>query len=147
MSADSLRFQMRRGTLSLVLAVGLAMPVSATEVLRSEPGIEVTIENQIEAFQADDFIGAFTYASPTIRKLFGSPERFGDMVRNGYPMVWRPGEFRFLELREIDGLLWQQVLVRDEQGTVHLLDYQMIQTPDGWLINGVQILRPPDVGA
>ena len=69
------------------------------------------------------------------------------MVRNGYPMVWRPDEFRFLELRDIDGRVWQKVLIRDEFGAVHLLDYQMVQTPDGWRINGVQVLRPPDVGA
>ena len=94
---------MRRGTLALILAVGLALPVSAEKTLQSVPGIELTIEGQIEAFLADDFSSAFTYASPNIRELFGSAERFGAMVRNGYPMVWRPDEFRFLELREIDG--------------------------------------------
>jgi len=138
---------MRQGTLALILAACLALPVSAVETLESEPGIEFTIQSQIEAFLADDFTGAFTFASPTIRSLFGSPERFGAMVRNGFPMVWRPQEFRFLELREIDGRFWQKVFVRDEFGAAHLLDYQMIRTQDGWLINGVQILRPPDVGA
>ena len=138
---------MRRGILAIILVVGLALPVTAADTLPSEPGIELTIQSQIEAFLADDFSSAFTYASPNIRELFGSAERFGAMVRNGYPMVWRPDEFRFLELREIDGRYWQKLFVRDEFGAIHLLDYQMIQTPDGWLINGVQILRPPGVGA
>jgi hypothetical protein len=38
-------------------------------------------------------------------------------------------------------------MIRDQLGGVHMLDYQMIQTPDGWRINGVQLLRAPDVGA
>ena len=138
---------MRRKALALLFSVSLVFPVAAAENLPSEPGIESTIQSQIEAFLVDDFSAAFTYASPNIHMLFGSAESFGAMVRNGYPMVWRPEEFRFLELREIDGQRWQKVLIRDEQGAVHLLDYQMIQTSDGWLINGVQVLRAPDVGA
>ena len=122
---------MRRRTLAIVLSVGLALPAAAAENLPSEPGVESTIQSQIEAFLEDDFSEAFTFASPSIRMLFGSAERFGAMVQNGYPMVWRPDEFRFLELREFDGQFWQKVLIRDELGTVHVLDYQMIQTEDG----------------
>ncbi len=138
---------MRQRILAIVVSLGLAFPVSAAEVLPSEPAIEQTIQSQIEAFLIDDFSRAFTFASPSIHAFFGNAERFGAMVRNGFPMVWRPGEFRFLELRDIDGQFWQKVLIRDEQGAVHLLDYQMIQTPEGWRINGVQILRAPDAGA
>jgi hypothetical protein len=119
----------------------------AAEVLPLEPGIESTIRSQIDAFLIDDFATAFTFASPNIKSLFGSSERFGQMVRNGYPMVWRPGEVRFLELRDIDGALWQKVMIRDQAGEFHMLDYQMIEGPEGWQINGVQILRRPDVGA
>ena len=106
--------------------------------------IEKTIESQIEAFQRDDFAEAFTFASPTIQMLFGSAERFGSMVRNGYPMVWRPDDVRFLELREINGTLWQKVQVMDKSGTIHILDYQMVPGENGWRINGVQLLRAPD---
>jgi hypothetical protein len=138
---------MRRRVLAIVFSVCLALPAAAAEDMPSEPGVETAIQSQIEAFLDDDFSKAFTFASPFIRTLFGSAERFGAMVRNGYPMVWRPDEFGFLELREIDGQLWQKVLIRDELGTVHILDYQMIQTEGGWLIIGVQILREPEVGA
>ena len=127
--------------------VSLGAETNAAEVLPPEPGIETTIQSQIDAFLADDFPKAFTFASPNIRMLFGSPERFGAMVRQGYPMVWRPGEVRFLELRDIDGALWQKVLIRDQSGRLHILDYQMVETGDGWRINGVQLLRPPGVGA
>ena len=121
--------------------------VVAEQVLVPEPGIEATIGAQIEAFKVDDFAEAFTYASPNIQGMFGSHERFGQMVQNGYPMVWRPGEVHFLELRDIAGNLWQRVQIFDQSGGRHVLDYQMIQTPDGWRINGVQLLPVPGVNA
>ena len=138
---------MRQTVIALAISMGLALQADAAEVLNADPGIVDTIQSQIEAFQVDDFTTAFTFASPSIRRLFGDVDRFGAMVRNGYPMVWRPGEVRFLELREIDGRIWQKVLIRDQLGAVHILDYQMLQLDGGWLINGVQILRAPDVGA
>lgn len=120
----------------------LAAPVAAQEA-----EIEDVIENQIEAFQADDFAQAFTYASPQIRALFGTPDNFGQMVRQGYPMVYRPGAVEMLQLREVAGGLWQRVEITDQNGAVHLLDYQMIETPEGWQINAVQMLTTPGVGA
>jgi hypothetical protein len=69
------------------------------------------------------------------------------MVRQGYPMVWRPADVRFLELREIQGNLYQRVMIRDAAGRLHLLDYAMGQTDRGWRIRGVQLLRPPEAGA
>ena len=37
-------------------------------------------------------------------------------------------------------------IIRDATGTLHALEYAMIQGPDGWLINGVTLLPPPDLG-
>ena len=111
------------------------------------PGIEATIQSQIDAFRADDFETAFTFASPSIRTLFGSSTRFGAMVRNGYPMVWKPSDVRFLELRRQGPFLFQKVFVRDAAGAPHVLEYNMIQTEDGWRIDGVQLLAAPPIGA
>ncbi|MDD9921406.1 MAG: DUF4864 domain-containing protein [Boseongicola sp.] len=138
---------MRLVWIAVLTWFAIAVPSIGQEALPRSSGIENTIQSQIDAFQVDDFEKAFTFASPNIRTLFGNSDRFGSMVRNGYPMVWRPSELRFLELREIAGNLWQKILVRDTNGNIHLLDYQMIQTDDGWRINGVQLLRAPDVGA
>ncbi|MEM6637093.1 MAG: DUF4864 domain-containing protein [Pseudomonadota bacterium] len=130
--------------------IGAVLALAASFASAQEPrnpSIEGTIQRQLEAFQADDFVTAFTFASPSIRQMFGTPERFGQMVRNGYPMVWRPAEVEYLELREIRGALWQKVLIRDGEGRFHTLDYQMIPTEGGWQINGVTVVRQPDVGA
>ncbi len=140
---------MRFGRLFIAVLASVAWlgTASAQNALPRDAGIEGTITAQIDAFLADDFAKAFTYASPNIQGMFGTSERFGQMVRNGYPMVWRPDDVQYLELRDIAGNLWQKVLIRDRQGGAHVLDYQMIQTPEGWRINGVQILQAPDVSA
>ncbi len=130
----------------LLLAVSLSAGLASGAFAQSDE-IEANISAQIQAFKADDFATAFTFASPNIQRLFGDPENFGTMVRRGYPMVWRPADVRFLELREISGALWQKVMITDGDGRVHLLDYQMIQQENGWKINGVQLLGNSDPAA
>jgi hypothetical protein len=109
--------------------------------------IQTTIRSQIEAFQADDFASAFEFASPNLRRLFGTSEVFEQMVTKGYPMVWRPAEVRYLDLAEINGDLWQKVLIKDQQGRLHMLGYRMLETDLGWKITGVHLLSHPDVAA
>lgn len=121
--------------------ISLGLPVAAQE----EP-IRNTIQSQIDAFRKDDFVAAFDFASPTIKGIFGSPERFGQMVTQGYPMVHRPSAVEMLELREAEGRLWQRVLVTDVAGRGHVLEYQMIETPEGWKINGVELLKSDGIG-
>lgn len=133
---------MRNWMLAVVLAVGMVSAVAAQDT-----DIEGVIGSQIEAFQADDFVGAFEFAHPSIRNIFRTPENFGRMVTEGYPMVWRPAEVTYLELRDVGGDLWQKVQIVDSDGAVHLLDYRMSQTPEGWKINGVQLLEAPGVSA
>lgn len=123
------------------LFIALAAPAVA-----QESPIQSTIEAQLDAIQRDDFAAAFTYASPTIKRVFGTPENFGRMVREGYPMVYRPGAVKMLELREVAGGLWQRVMITDTGGRTHLLDYQMVETADGWQINAVQLLKAEGAG-
>lgn len=132
---------MHRSLLVFAMILGLMAPAAAQE----EP-IQNTIQNQLDAFQADDFARAFTFASPLIKGIFGSPENFGAMVSQGYPMVYRNSDVSMLELREVAGNLWQRVMITDQSGRTHLLDYQMIETAEGWQINAVQLLPAPDIG-
>ena len=129
---------MRRGLYAVLTVVCLAFPATAQE----QP-IQDTIQSQIDAFIADDFAKAFSYASPNIKGLFGTAENFGAMVTQGYPMVHRPAEVEMQELREVAGNLWQRVRVTDQAGQAHFLDYMMIETPEGWQINAVQLLPAP----
>ena len=136
---------MRRMILVTLVVVAGALSVFAQEA--RNVAIEGTIQSQIDAFQVDDFAAAFAFASPNIRRIFGSSDNFGSMVRQGYPMVWRPAEVRFLELQELDGRMVQRVMIRDQAGVFHVLEYQMQPGPDGWQINGVRIVPQAEVGA
>lgn len=126
----------------LLASLFLALPAAAQDA-----PIRATIEDQLQAFQADDFATAFTFASPNIKAIFGTPENFGRMVSEGYPMVHRPAAVKMLELREVAGGLWQRVMITDQSGRTHLLDYQMIEAENGWQINAVHLLKAEGVGA
>ncbi len=115
--------------------------VAAVGAQAQDAEIRGTITQQFEAFKVDDFATAFTFASPTLQQFFQSPQNFGRMVTQGYPMVWRPANVDFLELREEDGAYFQRVQITDVKGRFHILEYRMMQTPEGWRINGVQVLE------
>ncbi len=133
--------------ITLCGVLGLSAGIAPAQDAGSAGAIEDVIQSQIDAFLADDFETAFTFASPMIKGIFGTPERFGSMVRNGYPMVWRPSDVQFLALEERGGRVHQKLMVRDSDGTLYMLDYEMLETPEGWQINGVQVLRAPELGA
>ncbi|MGX9353270.1 DUF4864 domain-containing protein [Shimia sp. W99] len=128
--------------LSFVMALGLWGAVASA----NQDDVKFVIESQMEAFKADDMAGAFDFAADGIQKVFGTAERFGEMVRRGYPMVHRPEEVVFLEFRQEAGSLWQKVLVTDQSGVVHVLDYEMIPTESGWRIGAVLLMKRAVVG-
>ncbi len=137
---------MRRIALGLALVAGLSLSVQAQDV--GDRGIEAVIRGQMDAFIADDLDGAFDFASPGIRRIFGDAQRFGGMVRQGYPMVYRPADVRFLELTERGGSQLQKVMVRDDAGAFHVLEYEMQPGADGgWVIDGVRLLEAAQLGA
>ena len=138
---------MRKLTLGLALAASMAGSLWAQDVVSPDPAIESTIQSQIDAFLKDDFETAFTFASPNIRNMFRTPEIFGRMVQQGYPMVWRPEDVTFGELRELGGGLYQTVILKDAAGTLHYLAYRMDMINGQWRISGVQFIQAPDVSA
>ena len=121
---------------ALALGAGAAWADTAQDV----------IGQQLKAFNDRDVPKAFTFASPTIKGIFGNARNFGDMVSRGYPMVWDNSDVRFLTSREEAGSVFEKVLVRDAQGNLHVLEYKMIPVDDSWQIDGVQLI-PSDVGA
>lgn len=137
---------MRNKLLAMVGGVMMTL-LAALGVAAQQAEIEGTISSQIEAFKADDFEQAFTYATPDLQRLFQSPQNFQRMVTQGYPMVWRPAEVTYLEIEERGSILFQKVQIVDAKGRQHLLLYRMVQTDQGWRIGGVQILQASDFSA
>lgn len=124
----------------------LIMWLWASMAPAQEADIQTVIAQQMSDIAGRDMGAAFDHASPMIQGMFGNPANFGAMVQQLYPMVWNNAETRFLELREIDGVLWQKLMIRDDTGGFHLLDYEMIETDRGWKIDGVVLLPAPDMG-
>jgi hypothetical protein len=120
---------------------------SAPALEAQQSTITDTIDGQIAAFLAQDVERAFGFASPMIRGMFRTPEVFGQMVRQGYPMVWRPADVRYGTAESAGAVTRQTVIITDQAGAVHLLEYEMIPMEGGWLINGVRLLQAPQVGA
>ena len=130
-----------------VVVMSLCFCTLANAQESAKPQITSTIQSQFDALSKDDFEQAFTYASPFIKGLFGTSQNFGVMVSRSYPMVHRAEDVRFLELRSIAGSLYQKVQVRDAEGRIHFLDYQMIEEENGWKINGVQLIKATGLSA
>ena len=124
----------------------LLAPLPALAQEQAEDAITGVISQQLDAFNARDIGAAWAFASPGIKRMFGTPENFGRMVETGYPMVWTNSDARFLQREEVGGALVQRVFVRDAEGAAWILEYAMIETPQGWQIDGVSIVPAPDVG-
>ena len=141
---------MNRWMALLVLGLAVVYPLrtaAADSGLadRDQAAIRTTIESQLAAFQRDDGAAAFTYAAPSIREQFGTPDNFMSMVRTGYDPVYRPREVEFHDIVALDGAPTQEVLVVDRNGVAYLAYYLMQQQPDGrWLIKGCVLRRIPD---
>lgn len=99
--------------------------------------IRYVIEHQLIAFLKDDRITAFACASPGIQEQFRTPENFIQMVKLGYPAVYRPRSTVFENITTIQGIITQPVLLLGPDGTPMRALYLMEQQPDTtWRING-----------
>jgi chlorite dismutase len=119
-----------------LLAVAQAVPAADAAAVRK------VIEAQIDAFRRDDAERAFSYAAPGIREMFGTPERFMEMVRTSYAVVYRPHGVTFKAPVRMGADLVQPVRMIDQEGHGWLVVYPMERQPDGgWRINGCQLGR------
>ncbi len=122
------------------LFIGFGSAVAAQDA-----SIEDVIADQLQAFNDRDVAAAWAHASPTIKGIFGTPENFGRMVENGYPMVWDNSDVQFLEQQTFDSRIRQEVQIKGPDGVFYILDYQMIETEAGWQINAVQVVPAPEI--
>jgi len=132
-----------RSLCALLLAVA-PLHVAAQSAVSPEDAraVREVIEAQIDAFRKDDAARAFSLATPGIREKFGSPEKFMDMVRSSYAVVYRPASVAFEAPVAIDGQILQPVRMTDAEGRAWLAVYPMQRQPDGsWRTNGCQLGR------
>lgn len=103
--------------------------------------IRNAIERQLQAFQNDDAVSAFAFASPGIQQTFQNPDNFIEMVKNYYQPVYRPRSVVFDDLAIVNGNLAQPVLLHGPDEIPIRALYLMEQQPDGsWRIHGCHLV-------
>jgi hypothetical protein len=127
---------------ALMMVLSFAVTADAQTSDADNEAIRSVIAGQIAAFQADDGSTAYSYAAPSIRNVFTSPETFMAMVRSGYQPVYRPRSVTYGRLRELGGRVVQEVFVVGPDGETYTALYAMQQQEDGsWKISGCRIAR------
>ena len=140
-----------RSLIRAIAALGLAVSLSAQAagVSRADAQkVRAVIQAQLAAFaaderarvQADDARRAFSYAAPGIREMFGTPQRFLEMVREGYPVVYRPASVGFLKPEANGRTVIQAVEMADGEGTLWVAVYQLERHKGAWRIPGCELV-------
>jgi len=128
----------------LITFASLSTPAQTTLAPADARAVREIIEAQLEAFRKDDAASAFALATPGIRETFGSAERFLEMVRSSYAVVYRPATVSFDAPVLLEGQVVQPVRLTDAQGRAWIALYPMQRQPDGsWRTNGCQLARMP----
>ena len=102
-----------------------------------EKAVQAVITNQLAAFAADDGDKAFSYAAPELRQSIGSANAFMAMVKNTYPVVYRPASVAYLKAEESGDGIIQRVQMTDASGASWLALYKLERQADKtWRIGG-----------
>jgi len=110
-----------------------------------QQAIRQVIEAQLDAFQHDDGDRAFGFATPMIQQRFGDAATFMQMVKSGYPAVYRPRSLSFDRLVDTEFGPDQILRVIGPDGRAYTAHYMMQKQPDGsWMINGCYLTRAED---
>ena len=124
-------------------ALQALMPVQAQAIsARDDKAVQAVVQSQLAAFAADDAKRAFSYATPELRKVFGSPATFMAMVKNSYPVVYRPASVAFLKPEGSGNEAVQRVQMLDADGTSYLAVYSLQRQKDmTWRISGCAVVE------
>ncbi len=129
---------------ALIFIVLLNNVTSADEGSTAIEEVRFTISSQIDAFKENDVKKAYTFAAPNIQAQFPNPDLFGLMVRNGYPIIWRPKSFKFTEFKDLGETCVQRVLFQSYSGSLKSYDYILEKNNNLWKIAGVITITSAD---
>jgi hypothetical protein len=132
-----------------VIALWLALagfgfiPASAAAKMSAADtrAVQRVVRAQLDAFAADNAELAFSLAAPSIKEMFGSADNFLEMVRTGYPVVYRPASVTFLQPEPDAKEVVQPVHLTDGQGHAWLAVYRVQRQKDKtWRIAGCVVV-------
>ena len=109
---------------------------------KDEKAVQTVVQSQLAAFAKDDADKAFSYAAPVLRKTIGSSAAFIAMVKNSYPVVYRPASVAFLKAEGSGDDVVQKVQMLDASGTSYLAVYSLQRQKDKtWRISGCAVVE------
>ncbi|MDB5542275.1 MAG: Type topoisomerase gyrase/topo topoisomerase subunit [Devosia sp.] len=106
------------------------------------------ITSQIEAFRIKDAPGAFQYAGAGFQKMFPTAEAFFvAIITSGYSPIMESRSHTFGEFRMTgDKAVVQEVRLVGNDQSLYEAFYQLAEEPNGWRVEGVQLLKQPGMG-
>ena len=113
--------------------------IAETELLSDADivSIKTVVSSQLQAFSEDNAKEAFSYASPKIKSIFGSPDNFMAMVKKNYPSVYRPKNINIGTVEIHRGIPILLVYLVGPDGNFVTANYSMQNQPDKqWKIDG-----------
>ena len=125
------------------MALHAVMPAHAEALsAKDEKAVQTVVQGQLAAFAKDDADKAFSYAAPELRKTIGNSSAFMEMVKNGYPVVYRPASVAFLKAEGSGDEVVQRVQMLDASGTSWLAVYSLQRQKDKtWRISGCAVVE------
>ena len=121
-----------------ILTAIFVIMLSTASVSSNETEYQKVIRSQIEAFSNDDMEAAFEFASPSIKSIFGNYIRFGSMVRQGYPMVFRQKNLTFKETKSKNSVAFQKIACLKVKNGLHpIVSFRGIE----FALECIEILR------
>lgn len=136
----------------ILTAAAMCLALLSAAPAWADPSSDATqevIEQQLDAFSRDAWDEAYGFAAPSIKRIFPSADAFANMVRGGYPMVWRNSSVEFLESGPAaGGAQYEQILrIVDQDGRSFLARYTLAEIDGAWRITGVMIREEENLSA
>ena len=128
---------------AIFVALQTLIPVHARALsAKDEKAVQAVVQSQLAAFARDDADKAFSYAAPELRKTIGNASAFMAMVKNSYPVVYRPASVAFLRLESSGDDVIQRVQMLDASGAFYLAVYSLQRQKDKtWRISGCAVVE------
>ncbi|HXC61370.1 MAG TPA: DUF4864 domain-containing protein [Nitrospiria bacterium] len=124
-----------------VFLVGLSNAQGTAQTKPQEEKIRSVIQQQLNAFNRDDYDAAYSLASRHIQTEFSRPE-FEQMVKNGYPQIARSSRAMFEKIAflETESRAVATVTITGLDRITITADYRIVWEDGKWRIDGVMII-------
>ena len=139
---QSLLLRSRRVTAGWTLGLAVIGAALAADMpSRQAQSVREVVQQQLQAFAANDARRTFALADPGIQSRFGSAEQFMAMVRAHYPMVHKPVNVLFLKPETDGDIVFQRVRLTDAAGGGWLATYLLNRQKDRqWRISACVVV-------